>query len=423
MSTRGADLDLDLDLGAVDLTRHELYRQGFPHDLFSVLREEAPVWHHPDTPGTAKVGGSFWVVSRHADVQAISRDPERFRSLEGPAVVDTAPEREGLMLVTMDPPDHTRLRKLVSAGFTPRMTARLDAQARQWAVSVVEHAREQGTCDFVQEVAYPLPMHMIADIVGIPTSDRAWLFEQVNALLLSTDPQTRLPVAERAAIERELFGYAHELGAEKRRNPTDDVWTLLTSAEVEQPDGSTTRLGELELDLFFMVLTIAGSETTRSAIASGLIALLEHPDQMERMRTDPSVMSGAVDEIIRWASPVAYFRRTATEAVVLHGAEIAAGDRVTIWYPSANRDAAAFDRPFSFDITRSPNPHVGFGGGGMHYCLGANLAKREIQVMFEELLARVGRIEITGAPEYAVQGISNPITLTLKHLPVTLTPH
>ena len=410
-----------VDLGAVDLTRHDLYRGGFPHDLFAHLREEAPVWRHPDTPGTARVGGSFWVVSRHADVQAISRDPQRFRSLEGPSVVDTAPERAGQMLVTMDPPDHTRLRRLVSAGFTPRMTALLDARARDWAVSIVESALARGACDFVQEIAYPLPMHMIADIVGIPASDRAWLFEQVNALLLSTDPETRLPLAERAAIERELFGYAHALGEEKRKHPADDVWTLLTTAEIEQPDGSATRLGELELDLFFMVLTIAGSETTRSAIASGLIALLDHPDQMEQMRTDPSVMSGAIDEIIRWASPVAYFRRTAAEDVLLHDAEIAAGDRVTVWYPSANRDAEVFDDPCAFDITRSPNPHVGFGGGGLHYCLGANLAKREIRVMFEELLARVGRIEITGTPEYAVQGISNPITLTLKHLPVAIT--
>ncbi len=409
-------------LDSTDLTRHETFREGFPHELFSMLRAEAPVWRHPDTQGTDRLGGSFWVVSRHADVQAISRDPVRFRSLEGPSVVDTTPEREGLMVVTMDPPGHTRLRRLVSAGFTPRMTALLDRRARDWAATIVDDALELGDCDFVQEVAYPLPMHMIADIVGIPAADRTWLFDHVNALLQSTDPGTRLPDVERATIERELFGYAHELAVEKRRSPTDDVWTLLTSAEIEQPDGSATRLGELELDLFFMVLTIAGSETTRSAIASGLIALLDHPDQMERMRNDPSVMSGAIDEILRWGSPVAYFRRTAVEDMVLHDVELAAGDRVTIWYPSANRDDAAFDQPFAFDITRSPNPHVAFGGGGVHYCLGANLAKREIRVMFEELLARVGSIEITGTPEYSVQGIGNPITLTLKSLPVRLSP-
>ncbi|MFM8305122.1 MAG: cytochrome P450, partial [Actinomycetota bacterium] len=335
-------------LDDVDLTDHATFRHGFPHDLFSVLRDVAPVWRHPDTPGTARAGGSFWVLSRHADVQAVSRDASRFRSLEGPAIVDTAPEREGQMLVTMDPPDHTRLRRLVSAGFTPRMTGLLDAQARSWATTIVERAREQGTCNFVQEVAYPLPMHMIADIVGIPHSDRSWLFDQVNALLQSTDPATRLDQSERAAIEREVFAYAHELGAQKRRSPADDVWSLLTHAEIEQPDGTTTHLSEFELDLFFMVLTIAGSETTRSAIAAGLVALLDHPEQMERMRTDPEVMPSAVDEILRWASPVSYFRRTATEDVVVHDVAIPAGDRVTIWYPSANRDDAAFDRPFAF---------------------------------------------------------------------------
>ena len=409
------------ELGGIDLTDPERFRHGFPHDVFTSLRDAAPVWRHPDTPGTERLGGSFWVVSRHADVQTVSRDPARFRSLDGPSLPEMAPERRGAMLVAMDPPDHTRLRRLVSAGFTPRMTALLDAQAREWAVAIVERALERGEGNFVQDVAYQLPMHMIADIVGIPHADRDWLFDRVNALLQSTDPQTRLPVPERAAIEADLFGYAHALGAEKRRNPTDDVWTLLTGAEIEQPDGTTTRLDELELDLFFMVLTIAGSETTRSAIAAGLIALLEHPDQMERMRTDPSVMPTAVDEILRWASPVAYFRRTAVEDTVLGDVEIAAGDRVSIWYPSANRDEAAFADPFAFDITRSPNPHVAFGGGGMHYCLGANLAKREIRVMFEELLARVGTIELTGDAEYAVQGIGNPITLTLKHLPVRLT--
>ena len=408
-------------IDGIDLTDSELYRHGFPHDLFSVLRDTAPVWRHPDTAGTERLGGSFWVASRHADVQAVSRDPARFRSFEGPSLPEMAPERRGAMLVSMDPPDHTRLRRLVSAGFTPRMTALLDAQARAWAVTIVERALEQGEGNFVQEVAYPLPMHMIADIVGIPHADRDWLFDRVNALLQSTDPQSRLGITERAAIEAELFRYAHELGAEKRRDPVDDVWTLLTTAEIAQPDGTTTRLDELELDLFFMVLTIAGSETTRSAIAAGLIALLEHPDQMERMRTDPSVMPTAIDEILRWASPVAYFRRTAVEDSALGSVEIAAGDRVSVWYPSANRDAAAFADPFTFDISRSPNPHVAFGGGGMHYCLGANLAKREIRVMFEELLARVGTIEITGDPEYAVQGIGNPITLTLKDLPVRLT--
>jgi cytochrome P450 len=409
-------------LDQIDLGDHELFRHGFPHELFSRLRAEAPVWRHPDTPGTERIGGGFWVISRHAHVQRISRDHERFRSSEGPSLSENPPEQRGMMLLSMDPPHHTRLRRLVSSGFTPRMTALLDEQAREWAVSIVQHALEQGECNFVHEVAYQLPMHMISDIVGIPPSDRKWLFDRVHVLLQATDPRSFLSPEDRKAIQLELYLYGRELGAEKRRNPADDVWTKLATAEIEQPDGTRTRLTELELDLFFIVLLFGGSETTRNAISSGLIALLDHPDQMERLRAKPEVPSSAVDEIVRWVSPVAYFRRTAVEDTAIGDARIRAGERVSLWYPSANRDNEVFADPFAFDAFRHPNPHVGFGGGGVHFCLGANLAKREIKVMFEELLARVGEIEVLGEPQYSVQGIENPITLSLKDLPVRLTP-
>jgi cholest-4-en-3-one 26-monooxygenase len=408
-------------LDTIDLTDFELYRSGFPHDVFTVLRDEAPVWWHPESPSARFLGGGFWVVTRHADVQAVSRDPARFRSFEGPSLPEMPPERRGSMIVSMDPPAHTRLRRLVSAGFTPRMTAMLEEQARAWARSIIDHALEHGECNFVQEVAYQLPMHLIADIVGIPVADRAWLFDNVNTFIQSSDPRTRLTAAERTALEAELYTYAHELGAEKRRCPADDVWTTLTTAEVEHDDGTRTQLSELELDLFFLVLTIAGSETTRNAIASGLLALVDHPDQLEQLRSDPTVMPTAVEEILRWTTPAAYFRRTASEDTEIRGVPIAAGDRVTIWHPSANRDERAFVEPFRFDITRADNPHVTFGGGGIHYCLGANLAKREIKVMFEELLSRVADVEVTGEPEYSVQGIGNPITVSLQELPVRLT--
>ena len=407
-------------LDTIDLTDPELYRYGFPHDLFCVLREEAPVWWHPAMPGRWQAGGGFWVVSRHADVQTVSRDLQRFRSFEGPALTEMAEDMHGSMIVAMDPPDHTRLRRLISAGFTPRMVAQLDSQARAWAVAIVERALEHGTCNFVQEVAYQLPMHMIADIMGIPVADREWLFEHVNVLLQSTDPKAPLSREERAAVEVELYGYAHELGAEKRRCPADDVWTTLTTAEIDSGNGDPTQLTELELDLFFFVLTAAGSETTRNAISAGLIALLENPDQLDLLRRDPVVMSTAVDEILRWTSPVSYFRRTATAETEISGVPIAQGERVTMWFPSANRDDDAFDDPFAFDIARAVNPHVTLGGGGVHYCLGANLAKREIRVMFEELLARVDEIEIVGPAQYAVQGIGNPIVMSLQDLPVRL---
>ena len=410
-------------LDTIDLTDLELYRHGFPHEVFTVLREQAPVWSHP---ATEELGGPFWVVSSHADVKAVSADHETFRSFEGPSIPDWDPNARGMMLITMDPPEHTRLRRLVNTGFTPRMTAMLEDQARGWAVKIIEGALEKGECNFVEEVAYPLPMHMIADIVGIPASDRHALFDVVQANTEAHNHSLGLPEAEmlarQAAALGQMFAYARELADAKRRSPQDDVWTKLTTAEIQLPDGTTTRLNEFELDLFFMVLTIAGSETTRDAIASGLLALLANPGQMELLRSDPSVLDTAPDEIVRWASPVTNFRRTATRDVVLHGAEIQAGDRVTLWYPSANRDATVFRDPFTFDITRSPNPHVGFGGHGAHFCLGAHLARREIRVMFEELLARTSEIELLGEPVYTVLGPHAMIANSLKDVPIRLTP-
>ncbi|MCV7246487.1 cytochrome P450 [Mycobacterium mantenii] len=327
-----------------------------------------------------------------------------------------------MRLVSMDPPEHTRLRALISKGFTPRMTAKLEDQARQWAATIIDNAIDRGDCNFVNEVAYQLPLHMIADIVGIPRSDREWLFGKVNVLLQASDPRSFLKPQEREAIMGEMFSYAHELGAAKRREPADDVWTKLTTAQIDQPDGSRTTLSELELDLFFIVLVFAGSETTRNAIAGGLLALLEHPDQFNRIRADPSVMPTAVEEICRWSSPVSYFRRTAVEDLVVGDVPIEAGDAVSLWFASANFDAEVFADPFTFDVGRERNPHVVFGGGGAHYCLGANLAKREIRVMFEELTARVADVGLTAKPEYSVQGAENPITVSLKNLPVHLKP-
>ncbi|MGB8387614.1 cytochrome P450 [Mycobacterium sp.] len=409
-------------LDSIDLGDPELFRHGFPHDVFTVLREQAPVWRHPDTPGTKDVGRPFWVVSRHADIDAVSRDHEHFRSYEGPSIPDWDPNARGLTLIAMDPPDHSRLRRLVNRGFTPRMIAMLEDQVQSWAATVVDHALEKGECNFVDEVACQLPMHMIADIVGIPGDDRAELFGLVRKMLDTLDPQSGRTEVELAESLGKTYAYAHELAEEKRRSPRDDVWSKLTTAEVEHPDGTSTRLSELELDLFFILLVIAGSETTRDSISAGLLALLEHPAQMEHMRRDPSVLDTAVEEIVRWTSPTSYFGRTATRDVILHDARIEAGDRVSLWYASANRDAAVFTDPFRFDVTRNPNPHVGFGGHGVHYCLGANLARRNIKMMFSELFARAKKIEMLGEPSYRSAGITNMITCSLKDLPVRLLP-
>jgi cytochrome P450 len=326
----------------------------------------------------------------------------------------------GMMLVSMDGAEHTRQRRLISAGFTPRMVGRLEEQMRRWAASIVGDALARGTCDFVTDVAYQLPMHMIADIVGIPIEDRRWLFKLTNDFLEAGDPDRGLSREQQLAIQTEMFQYARTLGEEKRARPQDDVWTLLSTIEIETEGGERTALSELELDLFFLLLTVAGSETTRSAIALGLRALLDHPDQLEALRGDPALMPGAVEEILRWSSPVSYFARRATRDTEIGGVRIAAGQRVTLWYPSANRDDDAFDEPQRFDIRRTPNEHVTFGGGGAHFCLGANLARREIATLFDELLRRVRHIEVLGPPKYSSLGIYNPILVSLKELPVRL---
>jgi cholest-4-en-3-one 26-monooxygenase len=407
-------------LADIDLISDELGGDGFPHEVFTTLRREAPVWWQQfpeDYEENADDG--FWVLSKYEDVQAANRDAELFTAIDGPSLAD-APELRGTMLVSMDGRDHMRQRKLISAGFTPRMISRLEEQARVWAAKIIDDALEHGTCDFVADVAYQLPMHMIADIVGIPVEDRSYLFQVTNNFIQGGAPGKRLSRDEQMALQVEMFEYAQELGRRKRANPQDDVWTLLATAEIETEEGERSAMGDVELDMFFMLLTLAGSETTRDAISFGLLALMENPEQLEILRSQPHVPRAAVDEIVRWASPVGYFARRATRDTEIRGVPIAEGQRITLWYPSANRDEGVFQDPFRFDVRRSPNEHLGFGGGGPHFCLGANLARCEITVLFEELLARTRDIELLGKPEYTALGIFNPVYFSLQHLPVRL---
>ena len=408
------------DIAALDLTDCALYRSGFPHAVFARLRRDAPVWWQAIPAALDECADDgFWVLSRYRDVQAANRDTERFSAFDGPSIIDR-PEMRGMMLVSMDGADHTRQRRLISAGFTPRMVGRLEEQMRRWAAAIVADALARGTCDFVTDVAYQLPMHMIADIVGIPIEDRSWLFKLTNDFLQAGDPDLGLSREQQLAIQTEMFQYARSLGEHKRANPQEDVWTILSTIEIETDGGERTALSEIELDLFFLLLTVAGSETTRSAIALGLLAFLDHPDQLEALRGDRGLMPAAVEEILRWSSPVSYFARRATRDTDLGGVRIAAGQRVTLWYPSANRDDDVFDGAHRFDIRRAPNEHVAFGGGGAHFCLGANLARREIAILFDELLRRVRHVEVLGAPKYSALGIYNPILVSLKELPVRL---
>ncbi len=402
-----------MTLDDIDLTRHDLYRQGFPHEVFTQLRAEAPVWRHPDVPGLSEtVGESFTVLSRYADIQATNRDAETFLSCRGPGL---GYDGTGLMLTDMDGPSHIRQRRLISSGFTPRMTRRLEDQARQWAIEIVEAALEKQSVEFVQEVAYQLPMHMIADVLGIPREDREWLFTTTNDMLLAADPDHPIDESERLGLAGQIYAYGQEIAARKRADATDDVLSVLATVEDDQGP-----LSEMELDAFFMLLTVAGSETTRNAISGGLHQLLAESAQLDALRKDPGLLKGATEEIIRWSSPVAYFQRVVARDTEIAGVPVHEGERLTLWYASANRDDAVFDDPFRFDIHREKNEHVAFGGGGPHFCLGAHLARREITILFEELLKRTSEIELIGEPTYSVLGIGSPILMSLGQLPVRL---
>ena len=409
-------------LDEIDLSDYARYRDGFPHDVFTTLRREAPVWKHPDTDVLrAGDAGPFWVLSRHDDLRRVNRDTETFTAYDGAQIRDTAENRKGKMLISMDGKPHTRLRRLVSRGFTPRMLDTLEDHLRWRTERILDAVTTQGgEIDFVRDVAELLPLHVIADIIGIPEGERAPVFDGTNTILRAFDPNGGVGLEERLATERRLFEYASSFNAAKREAPADDIWSELVQAEVVDDDGTPTLLTDHELDLFFFLLAAAGSETTRNAISNGFLAFVEHPAQLARLRADPGLIDTAVEEVLRWTSPVSYFRRTATRDVALRGETIREGDVVTFWHPSANRDEDEFADPFTFDVGRTPNDHVTFGGGGAHFCLGAALARRELRVMFEGLVARFGDWQVTGAPEWATPGVLVTVVCSLDRLPVRL---
>jgi cholest-4-en-3-one 26-monooxygenase len=397
----------------VDLTDPTLYRGGFPHELFTELRARGPVLRH--APARIEAFGGvdfeFWALVGHPELQQANRDWETFSALDGPTIIAGPRSRRGTMIVSKDPPDHTRMRRLISAGFTPRMIGTLEARIRARTDRILDAAAARGDIDFVADVAYQLPMHVIADIVGIPEDDRASVFAITDVLIRAWDPDQGIDQDTRQANEIELYQYANALSAQKRVDPADDVWSILATGE----------LGELELDLFFMVLTIAGSETTRNALAQGLMTLVEHREQMDELRGDPSLLPGATEEILRWSSPVLCFGRTVTNDVDLGGRQLRAGERVGLFYPSANRDERAFDDPWRFDVTRDPNRHVGFGGGGPHYCLGASLARLEGQIAIRALLDRFRDIALAVEPRQ-LRWRRGLVLRGLTALPVRLMP-
>jgi cholest-4-en-3-one 26-monooxygenase len=401
-----------VELKDVDLVDRDNYVEGVPHEMFEVLRREAPVyWHEePEGPG-------FWAVTRYDDVVTVNRDNELYSSARRSALLMEQDEeslaQQRLMMLNMDPPMHTRYRLLVNKGFTPRMVGRLEERARHYVNAMIDNVSEKGECDFVTDLAAELPLQVIAEIMGVPQEDRHLVFDWSNRMIGADDPE--YSESREAAFEAsaELYAYANQLAAKKRADPDDDIISVLLQAEV---DGD--RLTELEFDLFFLLLTVAGNETTRNLIAHGQLALMEHPDQRTKLLADPALLPTAVDEMLRWGSPVMHFRRTAQRDTEIRGQRIGEGDKVVIFYISANRDEDVFDNPYVFDVERSPNEHVAFGGGGPHFCLGANLARLEIRVMFEELLRRVPDMELSGP----VQRLRSNFINGIKHIPVSFTP-
>jgi cholest-4-en-3-one 26-monooxygenase len=397
------------ELPGIDLTDRDTYVRGVPWEQFDRLRAEAPVYRHPGH----REGADFWAVTRYEDVVAVNRDFESFSSARGATLIWDLPpdalEQQRLLMLNMDPPMHTRYRRLINRGFTPRMVSELESTMRKRTAEIVDRIAARGECDFVVDVAAELPLQVIADLMGVPHHDRHKLFDWSNRMVGSEDPEYGITeeMAQQASIE--LYAYASQLAAERRADPRDDLISVLTKAEV---DGE--RLSELEIDLFFLLLAVAGNETTRNLISHGLLALIEHPDQLARLRADRSLLPSAVEEMLRWASPVMNFRRTATRDLVLGGQQIRENDKVVIWYISANRDDAVFTNPYTFDITRTPNEHVAFGGGGPHFCLGANLARLEIRVMFDAILDRLHDLELTAPPTRLRSNFINGI----KHIPL-----
>jgi len=398
-------------LSDVDLANLDTFVEGVPHDMFDTLRREAPLYFHPEANGSG-----FWCVVRYHDLEQISRDARVFSSEGGITLYETDEvglQQQRMMMLMMDPPRHTKQRLLVNKGFTPRMIGQLHDRIHQVAADIVDRIAERGECDFVVDVAAELPLQVIAEMMGVPQADRHKVFEWSNRLIGSEDPEYAVSAEDATGAAMELFSYANDLAAEKRAHPGDDIVSTLLAAEV---DGE--RLSDLEFDLFFELLAVAGNETTRNLISHGMLALAEHPDQRDLLLADPSLLPGAVDEMLRYASPVMYMRRTARADLEFNGQQIKEGDKVALWYIAANHDPEVFDDPHRFDIRRSPNDYLAFGGGGPHFCLGSHLAKLEIRVMFEELLTRLPDVELNGP----VQRLRSNFINGIKHMPVRFTP-
>jgi cytochrome P450 len=379
----------------VDLSDFALWSNGFPDELFTELRRSTPLFRHELTPGVAKtVQREFWVATKHRHAVRLHRDTDSFTAVDGPLIQPVAMFSANPTIITLDPPELNKRRKLISNAFNPRAIAKLEDGIRARAARMIDSLLAEGGGDWIDDVADALPMTVIGDIIGIPEEDRPRIFDVFDRILKALAPEARGGGQVELELFASVFTYAMDLTAEKRGNPTDDIWSTLASAVITGDDGEEFSLPENELEFFFFVLAFAGSDTTKNALAIGLQAFVANPEQIRRYREFEELRPTAVEEVLRWASPVAYWTRTAKVDVEMDGQHIPQGARVVSMLRSANRDEEVFASPFTFDIGRQPNPHVAFGGGGPHHCLGAMLARAELRAVLDELLLRCDEIEL-----------------------------
>ena len=386
---------------------------GYPHDAWTWMRREDPVYWWDRTEGIP-----FWAITKHADIIAISMQPERF--LSAPRLtISHEPEHQTdefpPTLIQMDPPKHGIYRKLVQKRFTPRALRQIDRDIERIGKEIVDsmvQGGDSGECDFVQKISAPLPIAVISWLLGVPRDDWEQLFDWTNRTIGSSDPEyqeegkTAQETGRAAMVE--LFSYFTRLVEEKRRNPGDDLITHFTRAEI---DGKPLEL--MDVLAWCLIIVIAGNETTRNATTGGMLAFIEHPDQLRKLQREPTLLPSAIEEVVRWSTPIIHFARTATEDTELRGKTIKAGDSVALFYPSANRDEEIFQDPFEFRIDRRPNRHLGFGMGE-HFCLGAHLARLELKVAYKYLLPRIQEVELAGP----VERLRSTLVGGVKHLPI-----
>ena len=406
--------DTTSTLDAIDLSDHDAFVDHVPHEWFAELRRNDPVHWNEERDG----GRGFWAVTRYDDIRTVHRDVETYSSeLGGTSLEDLDGEqiKARKSMLDMDPPRHDELRGLIARRFTPRAVHVWEDQVRTVVNRVLDTALPKGEIDFVREISSEIPMQIFAEILGVPQEERREIIEIGDRLLGNQDPEfavtetadehRNLPFSHPAALE--MFEFGRRLAADRRKHPGNDIITQLAFEPLTQQ----------EFDTYFVLLATAGNETTRHTITHGLLALLEFPEEMERLRNDPELGTSAAEEMLRWATPVHHFRRTATVDTELAGTRIKAGDKVTTWFVSGNFDESVFEDPHRFDIGRTPNRHMAFGPGGIHHCMGAHLAKMEIRITFEELLKRSADIELLGPPERLRSNFFNGI----KRLPVRVT--